>query len=62
MINRYEVLSTEQVVAVLFRELEEVRSVVQIPATTLRVLLNHFKWDKGCSWVKFSPFEVFNGD
>ena len=44
--HKYEVLSTEQVVEFLFKELKEVQNVVQIPATTLRILLNHFKWDK----------------
>ena len=44
--HRFEVLTTEQVVEYLFKELEEVKNVVQIPTTTLRILLNHFKWDK----------------
>ena len=44
--HKYEILTTEQVVEVLFKELGEAQNVIQIPATTLRIILNHFKWDK----------------
>ena len=44
--NKNEVLGTSQVVEVLFKELKEVQSVIQIPLTSVRILLNHFKWDK----------------
>ena len=41
-----KVLITSQVVEVLFKELKEVQSIIQIPMTSVRILLNHFKWDK----------------
>ena len=44
--SKNEVLGTSQVVEVLFKELKEVQSVIQIPLTSVRILLNHFKWDK----------------
>ncbi|KAI0214325.1 E3 ubiquitin-protein ligase ARIH1 [Lamellibrachia satsuma] len=42
----YEVLTTEQIVQHMVDCIKEVNTVVQIPATTTRILLNHFKWDK----------------
>jgi len=42
----YEVLSTEQIVQHMVDTIAEVNNVIQIPATTVRILLNHFKWDK----------------
>jgi hypothetical protein len=42
----YEVLSTEQIVEHMVDCIKEVNSVIQIPTTTVRILLNHFKWDK----------------
>lgn len=42
----YEVLSTEQIVQHMVDCIREVNTVVQIPPTTTRILLNHFKWDK----------------
>ena len=44
--DKNEILTTGQVVEFLFRELKEVQNVIQIPATSVRILLNHFKWDK----------------
>ncbi|GBP07752.1 Potential E3 ubiquitin-protein ligase ariadne-1 [Eumeta japonica] len=48
---RYEVLSTEEIVQHMVDCIKEVNTVVEvsasgIPATTTRILLNHFKWDK----------------
>lgn len=42
----HEVLSTEQIVQHMVECIKEVNSVIQIPTTTVRILLNHFKWDK----------------
>uniref|UniRef100_A0A6M2DJA0 RBR-type E3 ubiquitin transferase n=1 Tax=Xenopsylla cheopis TaxID=163159 RepID=A0A6M2DJA0_XENCH len=42
----FEVLSTEQIVQHMVDCIREVNLVVEIPATTIRILLNHFKWDK----------------
>ena len=41
-----EVLSTEQIVEHMVECIREVNTVMQIPTTTVRILLNHFKWDK----------------
>jgi len=44
----FEVLSTEEIVSNMVESIKEVSTVVQdqIPTTTVRILLNHFKWDK----------------
>lgn len=42
----YEVLTTEQILQHMIDCIREVNSVVEIPATTTRILLNHFRWDK----------------
>lgn len=42
----FEVLTTEQIVQHMVDSIKEVNTVVEIPATTARILLNHFKWDK----------------
>jgi ariadne-1 len=44
--NPYEVLSTEEIVQHMVDSVREVNIVMQIPETTARILLNHFKWDK----------------
>ena len=44
--EKNDVLTTGQVVEFLFKELKEVQNIIQIPMTSVRVLLNHFKWDK----------------
>ena len=41
-----KVLSTEDIVAHMVESIKEVNNVTQIPTTTIRILLNHFKWDK----------------
>lgn len=41
-----EVLTPEEIVKHMVDCIKEVNTVVQIPATTTRILLNHFKWDK----------------
>jgi len=42
----FEVLSTEKIVEHMVDCIKEVNNVIQIPTTTVRILLNHFKWDK----------------
>merc|ERR1719348_934155 len=42
----FEVLTTEEIVKHMVESIKEVNTVVQIPTTTVRILLNHFKWDK----------------
>ncbi|KAJ1532296.1 hypothetical protein ONE63_000905 [Megalurothrips usitatus] len=42
----FEVLTTEEIVQHMIDCIKEVNTVVEIPATTTRILLNHFKWDK----------------
>ncbi|XP_023338775.1 E3 ubiquitin-protein ligase arih1 isoform X2 [Eurytemora carolleeae] len=42
----FEVLTTEQIVSHMVDCIREVNTVIQIPTTTVRILLNHFKWDK----------------
>ena len=49
----YEVLTTEQIVEHMVDSIKEVNNVIQIPTTTVRILLNHFKWDKEKLMEKF---------
>ncbi|XP_055676844.1 E3 ubiquitin-protein ligase ariadne-1 [Lutzomyia longipalpis] len=42
----YEVLTTEEIVQHMVDCIRDVNTVVEIPGTTTRILLNHFKWDK----------------
>jgi ariadne-1 len=42
----FEVLSTEEIVQHMVHSIKEANTVVEIPATTTRILLSHFKWDK----------------
>jgi len=42
----YEVLTPEQIVSHMVDCIKDVQTVVEIPTTTVRILLNHFKWDK----------------
>ncbi|KAI5651602.1 IBR domain, a half RING-finger domain-containing protein [Phthorimaea operculella] len=42
----YEVLSTEEIVQHMVDYIKEVNTVVELPATTTHILLNHLKWDK----------------
>lgn len=42
----YEVLTGDQVVELMQAIIREVNTIVQIPATVTRILLNHYKWDK----------------
>ncbi|KAM7311629.1 E3 ubiquitin-protein ligase arih1 [Ixodes scapularis] len=42
----FEVLTTEDIVQHMIDSIRDVNNVVEIPPTTTRILLNHFKWDK----------------
>lgn len=42
----YQVLSTDDIVQHMIDCIKDVNTVVQIPATTTRILLNYFNWDK----------------
>jgi len=42
----FEVLSTEKIMEHMVDCIQEVNNVIQIPVTTVRILLNHFNWDK----------------
>ena len=45
-VYQFEVLSTDQIVHHMNKCIEEVNTVVQLPSTTTRILLNHFRWDR----------------
>jgi len=42
----YEILNPEEIVQSMVDCIKDVNQVLQIPATTTRILLNHFRWDK----------------
>uniref|UniRef100_T1GHE6 E3 ubiquitin-protein ligase ARIH1-like UBA-like domain-containing protein n=1 Tax=Megaselia scalaris TaxID=36166 RepID=T1GHE6_MEGSC len=42
----YETLTTESIVQTMIDCIDDVNSVLNLPKTTTRILLNHFKWDK----------------
>jgi len=42
----FEVLTTDQIVEDMVQCIKEVNDVIEKPTTTVRILLNHFKWDK----------------
>lgn len=50
---QYEVLSTDDIVQHMIDCIKEVNTVVQIPSTTTRILLNYFHWDKEKLMEKF---------
>lgn len=41
----FEVLTTEDIVQHMINCISDVNNIVEIPPTTTRILLNHFKWD-----------------
>lgn len=43
---QFEVITADDIVHHMAACIKEVNTVVQIPATIMRILLNHFKWDK----------------
>lgn len=49
----FEVLTTEDIVQNMVDTIKEVNSVIHISSTTVRILLNHFKWDKEKLLEKF---------
>lgn len=42
----YEVLTTEDIIKYMIDCINNISNVVEIPPTAIRILLNHFKWDK----------------
>lgn len=59
----YEVLTTEQIMQHMSDSIREVNSVVQLPPTITRILLNHFKWDKEKLYERYydgDTRELFN--
>lgn len=44
--GNYKVLTPEEIVQHMVDCIKDVNQIVEIPATTTRILLNHFKWDK----------------
>ncbi|XP_037080478.1 E3 ubiquitin-protein ligase ariadne-1-like isoform X2 [Pollicipes pollicipes] len=49
----FQVLSVEEIVEYMVAEINEVKEVVKLPRTTIRILLNHFRWDKGKLFERF---------
>ena len=43
---KYEVLTPEKIVQSMIESIREVNQVIQLPPTTTRILLHHFRWDK----------------
>ncbi|XP_028893793.1 E3 ubiquitin-protein ligase ariadne-1 [Zeugodacus cucurbitae] len=43
---QYEVLSTDEIVLHQREIIDEVNNVLKLPPTIIRILLNHYKWDK----------------
>jgi len=43
---QYDSLTPESIVSTMNKSIEDVNSVFQIPPSTARILLTHFKWDK----------------
>lgn len=43
---KYEVLSPDKIVQHMIECIKEVNQVIQLPPTTTRILLHHFRWDK----------------
>lgn len=43
---KYEVLTPELIVKNMIETIREVNQVIQLPPTTTRILLHHFRWDK----------------
>ena len=43
---KYEVLTPEMIVKNMIETIREVNQVIQLPPTTTRILLHHFRWDK----------------
>ncbi|KAK2704019.1 E3 ubiquitin-protein ligase ariadne-1-like [Artemia franciscana] len=42
----FKVLNPDQIMSFMTESIEEVNNVLQLPQTTTRMLLQHFKWDK----------------
>ncbi len=46
MSHKYQILSVEQIVQLMNESIKEVISVIELPMNIIRILLNHFHWDK----------------
>ncbi|CAK8697362.1 E3 ubiquitin-protein ligase arih1-like [Clavelina lepadiformis] len=53
----YECLSADKVVGLMNEIIREVNDIVNIPSTTLRILLAHFNWDKELLLEKYYEYE-----
>ncbi|XP_046912406.1 E3 ubiquitin-protein ligase arih1l isoform X2 [Dermatophagoides farinae] len=49
----FKVLTTEDIMRYMNDTIKEVNTVVQLPQTITRILLNHFKWDKEKLYEKY---------
>lgn len=43
---KFQVLPTEQILQHMVDTIKEVNTIVLLPPTVTRILLNHFRWDK----------------
>ena len=43
---KYEILTPEKIVQDMVESIREVNQIIQLPPTTARILLHHFRWDK----------------
>jgi hypothetical protein len=72
---KYEVLTPDKIVQHMIECIKEVNQVIQLPPTTTRILLHHFRWDKEKLMERFydgdqeslfkeahivSPFKAYN--
>ncbi|XP_074114620.1 E3 ubiquitin-protein ligase ARIH1-like [Cotesia typhae] len=42
----YKILSPDQVISEMTKKIESVQLILEIPSTTTRILLHHFRWDE----------------
>lgn len=52
---KYEVLTPDKIVHHMIECIKEVNQVVELPATTTRILLHHFRWDKEKLIERYKP-------
>ena len=50
---KFQVLTTEQILQHMVDTIKEVNTIVLLPPTVTRILLNHFKWDKEKLYERF---------
>jgi len=49
----FQVLSADQIVKHMKTSIQEIKAVIPISSTMLRILLNHFKWDQSILMEKY---------